>query len=183
MKYVACLFFIFSNSIVWSKDKSVQLSSFQNQINDCKINISDLQNVKNFSLLYSSVQKKYLLISEKIIYQELFFRIKNENRKIKVTNDNVEIFKIDKDDVHTPILSEARQKNQTTQMLISKLILNTNIEKNWKKSLEIRENGFKFEIVRIDDKITQFKINSEKNPKILDCQIVNSSEICLCNKP
>ena len=97
------------------------------------------------------------------MYQELFFRTKNENRKIKVTNDNVEIFKIYKDDVHTPILSEARQKNQTTQMLISKLILNTNIEKNWKKSLEIRENGFKFEIVRIDDKITQFKINSENS--------------------
>jgi phage-related protein len=65
---------------------------------------------------------------------------------------------------------------------VNQLILNAKIESDWLKTLELRENGLKIEIVRVDQKITQIKLESTKNNAVLDCQVINKFEVCLCNK-
>jgi hypothetical protein len=179
MKYFA-IYFLFFASAAFCKDST--LSVFQSQIKDCDFNFSELKSIKNFSNLYAEIQKKYLLTSERTLYRELYFQVKNENKKIKITNDVLELFKIGENERHTQINIDARQKSLTLQSQISQLTLNAKIDSDWKKSLEFRENSLKIEIVRVDDKITQLKVVSDKNLKTLDCQIVNASEVCLCNK-
>ncbi len=158
------------------------LSMFQSQIKNCNLDFNQLKSLKNYSQLYTEIQKKYLLVSEKIIYRELFFRTQDENRKIKITNNAIELFKIDKDQRHIPINIDMRHRPKVLQAQINQLILNAKIENDWQKTLEIHENGLKIEIVRVDEKITQLKVMSNKNRKTLDCQIVQESEVCLCNK-
>jgi hypothetical protein len=71
---------------------------------------------------------------------------------------------------------------RNSEAQVNQLTLNSKIEKDWQKTLETRENGLKIEIVRVDQKITQIKILAEKMAGTLDCQVVNASEVCLCNK-
>ena len=186
MKYFAAVFLILVLTIFGSdsfaKTDSISLSLFQTQIKDCELTLSDLQNIKSFAVLYSEIQKKYLLTSEKILYRELYFHAKGEKRKIKISNDSVEVFRVDKDDKPTKLGIDARHKNKTTQALVNQLTLNAKIENDWQKTLEFRENSLKIEIVRVDQKITQIKVASTKGSEVLDCQIINKSEVCLCNK-
>jgi hypothetical protein len=163
-----------------NKRRSVVVISNSNQ--DCELELSNLQSVKSFSALYAEIQKKYLITSEKTLYRELYFQTKGEKRKIKITNDLVEIFRMDKNDLPTKLGIDPRHKNKTTQGLVNQLILNAKIENDWQKTLELRENSLKIEIVRVDQKITQIKVLSGKNTNVLDCQVVNASEVCLCNK-
>ncbi len=182
MKHFAFIFsFLFCVSS-FSKTNGVPLSLFQTQIKDCELELSNLQSVKSFSALYAEIQKKYLITSEKTLYRELYFQTKGEKRKIKITNDLVEIFRMDKNDLPTKLGIDPRHKNKTTQGLVNQLILNAKIENDWQKTLELRENSLKIEIVRVDQKITQIKVLSGKNTNVLDCQVVNASEVCLCNK-
>ncbi len=179
MKCVCVLILVFSTTVFCKENV---FSSFQNQIKDCEIKLTELKSIKNFLSLHNEIQKKYLLLSERTLYRELYFQIKNENRKIKVTNDVLELFKIGDEERHSIINVDTRQKTKTLQSQISQLVLNAKIEKDWQKTLEIHENGLKIEAVRVDSKITQLKISSDKNLKTLDCQVVNASEICICNK-
>lgn len=178
---MACLLFLLSSNLFCAETLK-PLSLFQNQIKDCGFEFEKIRDIKTHSQLYSEASKKFALRSEKTIYRELYFRVKNETRKIKITNDTVELFKIGEEDRHTPLNIEARQKYQTLQSQISQLTLNTKIENDWQKIEEIRNSGVKIEIVRVDQKITQLKMNIDKSTKSLDCQLVNVSEICLCNK-
>jgi hypothetical protein len=182
MKYFALSFSILLWTTAFAKTNSIPLSLFQTQIKDCELNLSDLASIKSFSAIYSEIKKKYLITSEKTLYRELYFQTKGEKRKIKITNDIVEIFRMDKDDRPTELGIDSRHKNKTTQALVSQLILNAKIENDWQKTLELRENSLKIEIVRVDQKITQIKVLSGKNTNVLDCQVVNASEVCLCNK-
>ena len=178
---MAVLFFLISINL-FSAEKLKPLSLYQNQIKDCGFDFENIRNIKTHFQLYSEASKKFALRSEKTIYRELFFRVKNEARKIKITNDVIELFKIGDEDRHTPINIEARQKYQTLQSQISQLTLNTKFESDWQKTEELRNSGVKIEIVRVDQKITQLKMNIDHSIKSLDCQLVNVSEICLCNK-
>lgn len=180
------LLVFFLNQNLWAKNIDTAIaparSLLQNQIKDCNLQLENLIDVKNLNQLYSQIQKKYLIVSEKTIYRELYYKLKNENLKIKVTNDVLELFKIDDEDRHTPINIDARQKLKIVQAQINQLTLNAKIDKDWQKTLEVRENGLKIEIVRVDQKITQLKVSSNKISKSLECQTVNASEICFCNK-
>lgn len=182
MKYFALILSLLFSISSFSKTNVIPLSLFQTQIKDCELDLSDLQTIKSFSALYAEIQKKYLITSEKTLYRELYFQTKGEKRKIKITNDVVEIFRMDKDDRPTKLGIDPRHKNKTTQALVNQLILNAKIENDWQKTLELRENSLKIEIVRVDQKITQIKVLSGKKANVLDCQVVNTSEVCLCNK-
>jgi hypothetical protein len=182
MKYFALFFSLLFFASSFAKTNVTPLSLFQIQIKDCELDLTDLQTVKSFSALYAEIQKKYLITSEKTLYRELYFQTKGEKRKIKITNDVVEIFRMDKDGRPTLLGIDPRHKNKTIQALVNQLILNAKTENDWQKTLELRENSLKIEIVRVDQKITQIKVLSGKNTNVLDCQVINTSEVCLCNK-
>ena len=183
MKYFICFLFIISfNCSAWSAENSGKLTSFQNQINECQLKLPDLKTIKNYQQLYLQIQKKYLIVSSRTLYRELTFKVKTENRKIKVTNDVVELFQVSDDETHIKIDIDPRHKSKNSNSLISQLILGAKIDKDWQKILEIRESSLRIEIVRIDGLLSQLKISTDKNKKSLDCQVVNNSEICLCHK-
>ena len=143
MKYFAFFLSLLFCASSFSKTNVVPLSLFQTQIKDCELDLSDLQAIKSFSALYAEIQKKYLITSEKTLYRELYFQKKGEKRKIKITNDVVEIFRMDKDDRPTQLGIDSRHKNKTTQALVNQLILNAKVENDWQKTLELRENSLK----------------------------------------
>jgi hypothetical protein len=97
MKYIAFIFCILNLSYASAKTDTLPLSLFQTQIKDCALGLNDLQSIKSFSALYAELQKQYLITSERILYREIYFQAKGEKRKIKITNEVVEIFRIDKD--------------------------------------------------------------------------------------
>ena len=161
--------------------ESPKLSVFQSQIQSCGIDIKNMSEVKSFDQIYKGLSE-LLLVSERIVYKELVYKTKAERRKLKVTNDSIEIFKIGEEDRHFKITVESRQKSKTTRAAISQFILNTKTESDWEKIAESREGGLQIEFVRDNGKLTQLNIKSSKSDKKLECLIVNGSEICLCNK-
>lgn len=167
-----------------------KLSVYQQQIKKCLPQLKKFSDYKTMSQIYDVINSKFLLVSENTLYRELFYRSlssqgqlgQSEDRKLKVTDNKIELLRIEKDEKVTPIDIDARQLNGPVEAQIKQLTLNAKIEKDWGKTRQVREGGLVLEVVRIDNKINQLQVSSEKTKLKLDCQMVNSSEVCLCSK-
>lgn len=167
-----------------------RLSVYQEQIKKCIPQLKSYSEFKTMSQIYDRLNGKFLLISESTLYRELFYRSlssqgqqgKSEDRKIKVTDNKIELFRVESDERLSPINTGMRQQKGIIDGQIKQLTLNAKIEKDWSKVREIREGGLVIEVVRVDGKITQFQFNTEKTKLKLDCLMVNNSEVCLCTQ-
>jgi hypothetical protein len=83
MKYYFFILCALALNQAFAKTEPAALSLFQTQIKDCELVLGDLKNIKSFLSLYMDIQKKYLIISEKTLYRELYFQTKGERRKSK----------------------------------------------------------------------------------------------------
>jgi hypothetical protein len=178
----ALLVLVFPVFTVGSSKEEPRLSAFQTQIQVCQVNVPTLHEVKSFGQLYKSLSQIYLLVSERILYRELIFLTKDDRRKIKVTDDKIELFRVDADDRHTALEYSPRQKKQTVASAISELTLNHRIESNWEKRLEKREKGLTIEYVRDNERLTQMTVRVSRPERVLECMTIKQSEICVCRK-
>ncbi len=164
-----------------AQTSKVRLSSLQSQIQSCGVEVEKLNEIKTFDQIYKGISK-YTMLSEKIVYRELVYKFKNERRKLKVINNEIEIYKIGDEDRHYKMPIEPRQKSKTVRAAISQYILNMKIESDWEKITEERVGGLQVEFVRDNGNMSQLSLKFSKADSKLECLIVNQSEICLCNK-
>lgn len=176
------LFFVLLLFQTFAVAQEKKLNPFQRQIDQCGVQLDQLSEIKNFSQIYEALKKKYILVSERIAYKELVYFAKAEKRKIKVTNDSIELFKIDEQSRHVAIENPSKQKFSTIRGAIRQITLNQKIESDWEKSVESREGGLQIELVRDNEKLNQITIHQTKTGQKLECLVVKQSEICICNK-
>lgn len=165
-----------------------KLSVLQTQISHCGLTFPNLNKISNYNQLYSAVEKKYLLFSEKIVEREIRYRSKGENYKLRVNNDIMSLFRLGEEDrvipttIDIPKPIDAKQKITTVKGKIKQLILNAKIEEDWGQYFEQRENGVQIEYSIRNSKISQMKIDLTKTKQTLDCKLKNDSEVCFCLK-
>lgn len=167
---------------------TAKLSVMQTQISHCSLDFVNLNKIKTYNHLYTALEKKYVLFSEKIVEREIRYRSKGENYKLRVNNDVMTLFRLDDEDRAIPTMIEvskpidAKQKITTVKGKVKQLILNAKIEEDWGQYFEQRENGVQIEYSIRDSKISQMKVNLTKTKQALDCKVKNDSQVCNCLK-
>ena len=158
----------------------------QTQISKCGLALSDLNKIKNYNHLYTAIDKKYLLYSEKTVERELRYRSKGENYKLKIINDVITLFRVGEEDrmiqtnIETPKSVDAKQKITTVRGKVKQMTLNAKIDEDWGQYFEQRENGVQIEYSIRNSKISQMTINLTKTKQVLDCRLKSESEVCFC---
>jgi hypothetical protein len=165
-----------------------KFSVMQTQISNCGLSFLNLNKITTYNQLYSALEKKYVLFSEKIMEREIRYRSKGENYKLRVNNDVMTLFRLGEEDRAIPTAIEmskpidAKQKITTAKGKIKQLILNAKIEEDWGQYFEQRENGVQIEYSIRDSKISQMRINLTETKQVLDCKVKNDSQVCNCLK-
>lgn len=174
--------------VTFAEVSAPKLSVLQTQINNCGLSFPNLSKILSYNQLYSALDKKYLLFSEKIVEREIRYRSKGENYKLRVNNDIMSLFRLGEEDRAIPAAIEvskpidAKQKITTVKGKIKQLTLNAKIEEDWGQYFEQRENGVQIEYSIRNSKISQMKINLSKTKQVLDCKLKSESEVCFCLK-
>ena len=165
-----------------------KLSVLQTQISNCGLEFPNLNKISNYNQLYSAIDSKYLLFSEKIVERELRYRSKGDDYKLRVNNDIMSLFRVGEEErvtptqINIPKPIDAKQKITTVKGKIRQLTLNAKIEEDWGQYFEQRENGVQIEYSIRNSKISQMKINLTKTKQVLDCKVKSDSEVCFCLK-
>lgn len=158
------------------------LTHFQQEVKDCLPGLKKVKGLKSFEGVYKSVDAQYLLSSEQNIYREVIFKIKDVEQKLKVTKEKLELFKIEDEGRLTSVPIDAQQKSKTVSSQASQILNRANISFEWHKTVEVREGSLTVEVVKKDGKIFQLSIEDRKTKRKLDCNSLNDSEICICQK-
>ncbi len=158
------------------------LTHFQQEAKDCLPGLKKLKGLKSFDGVYKSVSDQYLLSSEQNIYREVIFKTKNVEQKLKITKEKLELFKVDDEGRLEPTSIDAQQKFKTVSAQASQILNRANISFDWHKTVEIREGSLTIEVVKKDGKIFQLSIEDRKTKRKLDCNSLNDSEVCICQK-
>lgn len=158
------------------------LTHFQQEVKDCLPGLKKLKGLKSFEGVYKSVDEQYLLSSEQNIYREVLFKIKDVEQKLKVTKERLELFKVEDEGRLVSMPIDAQQKSKTVSSQASQILNRANITFEWHKTVEIREGSLTVEVVKKDGKIFQLSIEDRKTSRKLDCNSLNDSEICICQK-
>lgn len=172
------LFFVVSPGF----SETENLTHFQQEVKDCLPGLKNLKGLKSFDGVYQSVTGQYLLSSEQNVYREVIFKIKDQEQKLKITKEKLELFNIEDEGrlVAKPI--DAQQKLKTVSAQASQILNRAHISFDWHKTVEIREGSLTVEVVKKDGKIFQLSIEDRKTKRKLDCNSLNESEVCICQK-
>ena len=167
---------------VFSQAQEADLTFFQKEISGCLPELKQLKGLKSFDTVYKSISDQFLLTSEQNIYREVLFSIKDVQQKIKVSKENLELFKIESEGRLVGVPIDARQKLKTVSAQASQILNRAHISSDWHKTLEIREGALTIELVKKDGKIFQLSVEDRKTKQKLDCNSLNDSEVCICHK-
>jgi hypothetical protein len=166
----------------FAKVEDSELTFFQKEVRACLPNLKRLKGLKSFDTVYSSISDQFLLTSEQNIYREVLFSIKDVPQKIKISKENLELFKIEGEGRLVSIPIDARQKLRTVSAQASQILNRAQISSDWHKTLEIREGSLTLEVVKKEGKIIQLSVEDRKTKQKLDCNSLNDSEVCICHK-
>lgn len=170
-------------SVAWSQVSATQkLSVLQGQIKGCGLDFSNLNKIANYNQLYAAIEKKYRLLSEKTVEREIVYRIRGENRKLKVIDDEISMYKFGDEDRVIPIQFDAKQKIKTIKGKVKQLILNSKVEDDWGRYFEQRDQGIQVEYRMHNSKISHIKVTLSNIKQALDCKMKNGSQVCFCVK-
>lgn len=171
--------------LVWSSfsfSEPESLTHFQQEVKDCLPGLKKIKGLKSFDSVYQSVSDQYLLSSEQNVYREVVFKIKDQEQKLKVTKEKLELYNIQDEGRLVPITIDAQQKLKTVSAQASQILNRAHISFEWHKTVEIREGSLTVELVKKDGKIFQLSVEDRKTQRKLDCNSLNESEVCICQK-
>ena len=157
-----------------------ELTFFQKEISTCLPKLKQLKGLKSFATVYKSISDQFLLTAEQNIYREVLFSIKEVPQKIKVSKENLELFKFENEGRLVQVPIDARQKLKTVSAQASQILNRAHISSDWHKTLEVREGSLTLEVVRKDGKVIQLSVEDRKTKQKLDCNNLNDSEVCIC---
>lgn len=162
--------------------QSENLTHFQQEVKECLPGLKKLKGLKSFDGVYKSVSDQYLLSSEQNVYREVIFKIKDKEQKLKVIKEKLELFNIEDEGRLVQTTIDAQQKFKTVSAQASQILNRAHISFEWHKTVEIREGSLTLEVVKKDGKIFQLSVEDRKTQRKLDCNSLNESEVCICQK-
>ncbi len=163
--------------------KVTRLTPFQKNIQNCLQDQIEVKNLTSLSKVYATVSERYLLVSSEILNREVVYKIKNENRKLRLENGKVQLFKIleEEDDRAVLIDNELRQKNLTTESFLAQLLIHADIRSDWMKLGEKRSGSTSVVMTTLDGEIKSLQIERAKIKKKLDCNRTDAIDSCSCS--
>ncbi len=172
------------NSKIWpdSRPKNLRLSSMQKHIQDCQFDLSDLNLLNTFKDIFDALDKKYLILSQKTVQREIFYKAESQKYKLKVINDKITNSKIDDQGKVKNIPIDNKNKVSTVKGRIQQALLNSEIENDWGRYSEVREKGIEIEYRLTEDKMTHLVVMNTKLNLKLACSIKNEVDVCLCGR-
>lgn len=172
------------NAKIWpdSRPKNLRLSSMQKHIQDCQFELTDLNLLNTFKEIYEALDKKYLILSQKTVQREIFYKSESQKYKLKVINDKITNSKIDDQGKVKNIPIDTKNKVSTVKGRIQQALLNSEIESDWGRYSEVREKGIEIEYRLTEDKMTHLVVMNTKLNLKLACSIKSEVDVCLCGR-
>lgn len=172
------------NAKIWpdSRPKNLRLSSMQKHIQDCQFELTDLNLLNTFKDIYDSLDKKYLILSQKTVQREIFYKSESQKYKLKVIHDKITNSKIDDQGKVKNIPVDTKNKVSTVKGRIQQALLNSEIESDWGRYSEVREKGIEIEYRLTEDKMTHLVVMNMKLNLKLACSIKSEVDVCLCGR-
>lgn len=172
------------NAKIWpdNRPKNLRLSSMQKHIQDCQFELTDLNLLNTFKEIYEALDKKYLILTQKTVQREIFYKSESQKYKLKVINDKITNSKIDDQGKVKNIPMDTKNKVSTVKGRIQQALLNTEIESDWGRYSEVREKGVEIEYRLMDDKMTHLVVMNTKLNLKLACSIKSEVDVCLCGR-
>ncbi len=172
------------NSKIWtdSRPKNLRLSSMQKHIQDCQFELTELNILNTFKDIFEALDKKYLILSQKTVQREIFYKSESQKYKLKVINDKITNSKIDDQGKVKGIPIDTKNKVSTVKGRIQQALLNAEIESDWGRYSEVREKGIEIEYRLTEDKMTHLVVMNTKLNLKLACSIKSEVDVCLCGR-
>ena len=169
---------------IWpdSRPKNLRLSSMQKHIQDCQFDLTDLNLLNTFKDIYEALDKKYLILSQKTVQREIFYKSESQKYKLKVINDKITNSKIDDQGKVKNIPIDTKNKVSTVKGRIQQALLNAEVETDWGRYSEVREKGIEIEYRLTEDKMTHLVVMNTKLNLKLACSIKSEIDVCLCGR-
>ena len=169
---------------IWpdSRPKNLRLSSMQKHIQDCQFELTDLNLLNTFKDIYETLDKKYLILSQKTVQREIFYKSESQKYKLKVINDKITNSKIDDQGKVKNIPIDTKNKVSTVKGRIQQALLNSEVESDWGRYSEVREKGIEIEYRLTEDKMTHLVVMNTKLNLKLACSIKSEVDVCLCGR-
>ncbi len=169
---------------IWpdSRPKNLRLSSMQKHIQDCQFDLTDLNLLNTFKDIYETLDKKYLILSQKTVQREIFYKSESQKYKLKIINDKITNSKIDDQGKVKNIPIDAKNKVSTVKGRIQQALLNSEVESDWGRYSEVREKGIEIEYRLTEDKMTHLVVMNTKLNLKLACSIKSEIGVCLCGR-
>ena len=169
---------------IWpdSRPKNLRLSSMQKHIQDCQFELTDLNLLNTFKDIYETLDKKYLILSQKTVQREIFYKSESQKYKLKVINDKITNSKIDDQGKVKNIPIDTKNKVSTVKGRIQQALLNSEVESDWGRYSEVREKGIEIEYRLTEDKMTHLVVMNTKLNLKLACSIKSEIDVCLCGR-
>ena len=174
-------FFLFGISAHAAR-KAARLTPFQKTSQNFRRNPQEVKDLTSLQKVYGAVSQHYLLVSSEILNREVLYKIKDENRKLRLENGKVQLFKIleEEDDRAVLIDNELRQKNLTTESFLAQLLIHADIRSDWMKVAEKRSGSTSVAMTTMDGEIKSLQIERAKIKKKLDCNRTDGIDSCSC---
>lgn len=174
--------FVFSISVYGNRKKTV-LTPFQKNIQSCLQDEVDIKKMTSLVKIYRYVSDKYFLLSSELLGREVLYKMKNETRKLKFEDGNLQLFKIleEEDDRVVLLNNEVRQRSLTTEAYLAQLLIQADIRSDWMKMSEKRSDSTRVELTTFNGDIKALQIERTQLKKKLECGLTGKIESCTCH--
>jgi hypothetical protein len=170
--------------------KKMKITPYQSILQQCLDKKVDVLKINTNKELYKVIENFYPLVSSDILYREVFYTQKDVLKKLKLEAGKIQIYTLDEDDNPTLLSSEKvgdvnqgnelRHKALSTEARMNQLLFRANISSDYSKVREIRSKQVSLNMEWSDTQIKSMDIALGTLKKSLNCQQVESQDICTC---
>ena len=168
---------VFQNGVHGAESR---LAPFQKNIKLCLKNQIEIKKIKNLNQLYESLNKKFALRTTETIYREVLFKQKSQNKKLKLENGKIALFKVLADETIVLENNDARQKGLTEDSAMNQLLASADVQSDWFKIKETRSERTTLIYYRQDGQLKTLSFEKSGESGKLECSSIETSDICLC---
>jgi hypothetical protein len=168
----------------------MKITPYQSILQQCLDKKVDVLKINTNKELYKVIENFYPLVSSDILYREVFYTQKDVLKKLKLEAGKIQIYTLDEDDNPTLLSSEKvgdvnqgnelRHKALSTEARMNQLLFRANISSDYSKVREIRSKQVSLNMEWSDTQIKSMDIALGTLKKSLNCQQVESQDICTC---
>ena len=175
------------------KKNGKRLTPYQEQIDKCFGDmLDDVTKLNDNKALYTKISGIYPLQASETTYREVFYKIGEQKRKLKLEDEKVKISRIESDDSLTEIAKDTletdsksngmRYKVKSREARLNQLLSGAVITSDYIKTIEYRSRQLVLNLVWSDSSIKTLNVQFEGGSKTLECERKDVADICSCRQ-